>query len=358
MNTAKTDDLRIDNVRQLIAPTILMEQIPLSESAAGFVAEAREQCEAILSGEDDRILAVVGPCSIHDVDAAKEYAARLLELGESVKDDLLLVMRVYFEKPRTTVGWKGLINDPDRNESYEINRGLTIARQLLIDLAEMGVAAGTEFLDTITPQYIADAVSWGAIGARTTESQIHRELASGLSMPVGFKNGTGGNFSIAIDAIQAAQQPHRFLSVTKAGDTAIVATRGNQSCHIILRGGKNTGPNFDEDSVSEIKKALEDRDMDPCIMIDCSHANSDKDFRKQPGVCETIAAQIAAGDTAIRAVMIESNLNEGNQEASPDADDLAYGVSITDACVGWETTVEMVNHLAEAARKRRASFLA
>lgn len=357
MKKAKTDDLRIESLRQLIAPIVLMEQLSMSDKASQFISQSRKECEAILSGQDDRLLAVVGPCSIHDINAALEYAEKLRDLNEKVKDDLLLVMRVYFEKPRTTVGWKGLINDPLMDESYQINKGLTIARKLLLDLAEMGVASGTEFLDTISPQYFADAVAWGAIGARTTESQIHRELASGLSMPVGFKNGTGGNFQIAIDAIMAAQQPHRFLSVTKSGDTAIVATKGNESCHIILRGGK-TGPNYDAQSVAEVRNALEAKNLDPCIMLDCSHANSEKDYKNQPKVCANIAGQIADGDTSIRAVMIESHLNEGNQKGSPDLNSLEYGVSITDSCVNWDTTVEMVEGLATAIRKRRATFIA
>ena len=357
MKKTSTDDLRIDSLRQLIAPIVLMEQLPMSTQAANFISDARKQCEKILSGEDDRLLAVVGPCSIHDIKAAKEYAGRLRGLNEKHGDDLYLVMRVYFEKPRTTVGWKGLINDPLMDESYQINKGLTIARKLLLDLAEEGVASGTEFLDTISPQFIADAVTWGAIGARTTESQIHRELASGLSMPVGFKNGTGGNFQIAIDAIMAAQQPHRFLSVTKSGDTAIVATKGNHTCHIILRGGK-TGPNFDAESVAAVRQALEENDLEPSLMIDCSHANSNKDYRNQPAVCEAIAEQVGGGDTSIRAVMIESHLKEGNQKGSSDPDSLEYGRSITDACVGWETTETMVEELARAVRKRRATFLA
>lgn len=357
MKKAITDDLRIDSLRQLIAPIVLMEQLPMSRQAADLISKSRKQCEEILSGQNDRVLAVVGPCSIHDIKAAKEYAERLKELQAKVEDDVLLVMRVYFEKPRTTVGWKGLINDPLMDESYQINKGLTIARKLLLDLADMGVPSGTEFLDTISPQYIADAVAWGAIGARTTESQIHRELASGLSMPVGFKNGTGGNFQIAIDAIMAAQQPHRFLSVTKSGDSAIVATKGNESCHIILRGGK-TGPNFDAKSVAEVRSALEAKGLDPCIMLDCSHANSEKDYRNQPKVCKNIADQIGDGDTSIRALMIESHLNEGNQKGSSDLDSLEYGVSITDSCVNWETTVEMIEDLAKGVRKRRATFIA
>ena len=351
------DDIRIDSLRQLIAPTVLMEEVPVSPEAAEVVGTARQEIADVLSGKDDRVLAVVGPCSIHDTEAALEYADRLATLKDDVKDDVLLIMRVYFEKPRTTVGWKGLINDPHLDESFDINEGLTIARTLLRDIAEKGVAAGTEFLDTISPQFYADLISWGAIGARTTECQLHRELASGLSMPVGFKNGTGGNFQIAIDAIQSASHPHQFLSVTKSGDSAIVATRGNGTCHIILRGGK-TGPNFGPDSVAEIRHALEGRDMDSALMIDCSHANSEKDFRNQPKVCEAIGQQIAGGDTSIRAVMIESHLNKGAQKISSDLDSLDYGVSVTDSCVGWEATVEMLNQLASDVRKRRATFLA
>ena len=357
MKKTQTDDLRIESLRQLIAPTVLMEQLPLQAKEAEFVAGARSQCESILAGNDNRLLVIMGPCSIHDTEAAEEYAGKLRKLSKKHEDDLFVVMRVYFEKPRTTIGWKGLINDPFMDRSYQINRGLTIARQLLLDLAKKKVPAGTEFLDTISPQYIADAVSWGAIGARTTESQIHRELASGLSMPVGFKNGTGGNFQIAIDAIQAARQPHRFLSVTKSGDSAIVATKGNDTCHIILRGGK-TGPNYDPKSVADVRKALEEKDLDPSIMIDCSHANSRKDYRNQPEVCESIARQIGDGEASIRAVMIESHLKEGNQKSASDPAKLKYGVSITDSCVGWDTTEEMIKDLAKAVRKRRATFLA
>lgn len=351
------DDVRIDSIQQLIAPTILMEQIPVSEEARNTVATARSESEAILRGSDNRILAVVGPCSIHDTKAALEYADRLAKLQEEVKDDVLLVMRVYFEKPRTTVGWKGLINDPDLDQSYQINRGLTTARKLLLDIAEKGLGAGTEFLDTISPQFYADLISWGAIGARTTECQLHRELASGLSMPVGFKNGTEGNFQIAIDAIQASSKPHRFLSVTKAGDSAIVATKGNETCHIILRGGKS-GPNFDGESVAEVRKAMESAGLDPSIMIDCSHANSGKDYKNQPAVCAEIGAQIATGDTSIRSIMIESHLHEGAQKINSDPSELEYGVSVTDSCVSWETTEEMVRQIATDVRKRRATFLA
>ena len=349
-----TDDLRISSLHQLIAPVILMDQLPITDSVAELVADSRRQAEAILSGKDDRLLVVVGPCSIHDPEAALDYARRLKEYGDTVKDDLLLVMRVYFEKPRTTIGWKGLINDPGLDGTFNINRGLHVARKLLIDIAEIGVPAGNEFLDTITPQYYADLVTWGAIGARTTESQVHRELASGLSMPVGFKNGTTGNIQIAIDAIGAASKSHHFLSVTKSGDTAIVETTGNESCHIILRGGTD-GPNYDAESVREARKKLEDSGLPPFLMVDCSHANSLKDFRKEPEVCAELAAQIGNGERAIAATMIESNLHEGNQKMDGDLD---YGVSVTDACVSWETTVEMLDDLATGVRKRRATYLA
>ncbi len=354
--STRLDDLRIESLRQLIAPTILMEELPVPAAAAEVVSSTREEVASVLSGKDDRVLAVVGPCSIHDPEAALEYADRLAELKTKVADDLLLVMRVYFEKPRTTVGWKGLINDPHLDESYDINEGLATARKLLIAIAEKGIGSGTEFLDTISPQFYADLIAWGAIGARTTECQLHRELASGLSMPVGFKNGTGGNFQIAIDAIQAAQQPHRFLSVTKSGDSAIVATKGNEDCHIILRGGK-TGPNYDRESVAEVRKALEANGLEPTLMLDCSHANSGKDYRNQPGVCAESGAQIASGDTWIRAVMIESHRYEGAQKLDSDLSKLEYGVSVTDSCVGWDTTVEMVEQLATDVRKRRATFL-
>ncbi len=351
------DDIRIDSLRQLIAPTILMEEVPVSPEAAEVVSTARQEIADVLSGKDDRLLAIVGPCSIHDTKAALEYADRLAALKADVNDDILLVMRVYFEKPRTTVGWKGLINDPHLDESFDINEGLKTARKLLLDLAEKGISAGTEFLDTISPQFYADLIAWGAIGARTTECQLHRELASGLSMPVGFKNGTEGNVQIAIDAIQSSSQPHRFLSVTKSGDSAIVATKGNDTCHIILRGGKS-GPNFDRESVAAVRKALEAKGMEPSLMLDCSHANSGKDYRNQPGVSAEVGAQIAGGDTSVRAVMIESNLNEGAQKIDSDLSKLDYGVSVTDSCVGWDTTVEMINQLATDVRKRRATFIA
>lgn len=352
------DDLRIASTRQLIPPVILMEELPVSPAAEATVAKAREEVADILAGKDDRVLAIVGPCSIHDPKAALEYADRLAELKDAVAEDVLLVMRVYFEKPRTTVGWKGLINDPHLDESYDINEGLAIARKLLLQIAEKGVAAGTEFLDTISPQFYADLIAWGAIGARTTECQLHRELASGLSMPVGFKNGTSGNYQIAIDAIQAAEKPHRFLSVTKAGDSAIISTRGNETCHIILRGGSAVGTNYDHESIREVRRALEAKGLEPAIMVDCSHANSEKDYRNQPKVCASLCQQISGGDSSIRAIMIESHLKEGAQKIDSDLSKLEYGVSVTDSCVGWETTVEMVKELATAVRKRRATFLA
>lgn len=352
------DDLRIASTRQLIPPVILMEELPVSPSAEATVAQAREEVAGVLSGKDDRILAIVGPCSIHDPEAALEYANRLAALKNEVADDVLLIMRVYFEKPRTTVGWKGLINDPHLDESYDINEGLAIARKLLLQIAEKGIAAGTEFLDTISPQFYADLIAWGAIGARTTECQLHRELASGLSMPVGFKNGTSGNYQIAIDAILAAREPHRFLSVTKAGDSAIIATKGNETCHVILRGGSAVGTNYDHESIREVRLALESKGLEPAIMVDCSHANSSKDYRNQPKVCDSLCQQIGGGDSSIRAVMIESHLKEGSQKLQPDRSLLEYGVSVTDSCVGWETTVEMIHTLANAARRRRATFLA
>jgi len=354
----RLDDLRIASTRQLIPPDLLMEELPVTPAAEATVAEARREIAEILAGRDKRLLVVVGPCSIHDPKAALEYADRLARLKEEVSADLLLLMRVYFEKPRTTVGWKGLINDPHLDESYDINEGLAIARRLLIQIAEKGVAAGTEFLDTISPQFYADLIAWGAIGARTTECQLHRELASGLSMPVGFKNGTSGNFQIAIDAIQAARQPHRFLSVTKAGDTAIIATKGNETCHLILRGGSVTGTDYDHESIREVRQALEATALEPAIMVDCSHANSEKDYRNQPKVCASLCHQIAGGDSSIRAVMIESHLKEGAQKLGPDPSKLEYGVSVTDSCVGWETTVAMVHELAKSVRMRRATFLA
>jgi 3-deoxy-7-phosphoheptulonate synthase len=349
--TTKTDDLRIDAIHPLISPAVLAYQIPLSETAASGVASAREQASAILKGEDDRLLVVVGPCSIHDPEAALEYAAKLKEAAGKYQDDLLIIMRVYFEKPRTTVGWKGLINDPGLNNSFDINRGLRLARELLLKLAEMGMPAGTEFLDAISPQYYADLISWGAIGARTTESQVHRELASGLSMPVGFKNGTGGSIQIALDAIGASSKPHHFLSVTKQGVSAIVTTTGNDSCHLILRGGK-TGPNYLPEDIAPVTARLRETGLPEQLMVDCSHGNSNKDYRNQPKVAEALCEQIAGGSKAIASVMIESNLVEGNQKIS---EDMTYGQSVTDACINWETTVDVLESFAQAVQARRAN---
>lgn len=348
----RTDDLRITGLNPLISPAVLAYYLPLTEQASDLVAVTRREAGAILQGGDDRLLAVVGPCSIHDPGAALEYAEKLKAEAARLKDDLLVIMRVYFEKPRTTVGWKGLINDPALDDSFDINHGLRVARGLLLDLANMGVPAGTEFLDTISPQYIADLIAWGAIGARTTESQVHRELASGLSMPVGFKNGTGGSIQIALDAIQSASRPHHFLSVSKQGVSAIVSTAGNESCHLILRGGK-TGPNYDQASIEEASRMLREQNLPQTVMVDCSHGNSLKDYRNQPMVARSLAHQIAAGCKVITSVMIESNLVEGNQKLTRDVRSLVRGQSITDACLGWDATVETLDELAAAVRKRR-----
>ena len=346
-----TDDVRIAQIRPLIPPALLMEELPASDRARTVVSKGRADVERVLRGEDDRLLVVVGPCSIHDPKAAREFGSLAAGAIGKFGDDLMIVMRVYFEKPRTTVGWKGLINDPGLDESFNINRGLREARGLLLDLAERGVPAGTEFLDTITPQFIADLVSWGAIGARTTESQVHRELASGLSMPVGFKNATDGGMQVAVDAVWAARDPHVFLSVTKQGISAIVRTQGNDRCHIILRGGQD-GPNYDEVSVAAALDRLRASKLPPRLMIDCSHANSGKDHRRQPAVASSIAAQIAAGNREIFGVMLESNLVAGRQRLG-DGTDLTYGQSVTDACMDWAMTEPVLDTLAEAVRKRR-----
>ncbi|MEI8037983.1 MAG: 3-deoxy-7-phosphoheptulonate synthase [Verrucomicrobiota bacterium] len=352
MTRHRTDDLRITGLNPLISPAVLAYYLPLTEPASELVASARAQADAILRGEDDRLLAVVGPCSIHDPAAALEYAAKLKVVAEQLQDDVLVMMRVYFEKPRTTVGWKGLINDPNLDDSFDINHGLRVARGLLLNLANMGMPAGTEFLDTISPQYIADLIAWGAIGARTTESQIHRELASGLSMPVGFKNGTGGSIQIALDAIQSASHPHHFLSVTKQGVSAIFSTAGNASCHLILRGGKS-GPNYDPASIAKAAAMLRAQHLTESVMVDCSHGNSLKDFHNQPLVARDLAGQIAAGCRVITSVMIESNLVEGNQKLAGDLASLTYGQSVTDACIGWNETLDTLDVLAAAVRARR-----
>ena len=346
-----TDDLRIEKIRPLIPPAILMEDLPLTEAASTTVAESRVAIARCLRGHDDRLVVVVGPCSIHDVAAAREYAQRLRGLATQLADALMVVMRVYFEKPRTTVGWKGLINDPHLDGTFKVNDGLHLARSLLLDLAEMGLPSGCEFLDTITPQYIADLVSWGAIGARTTESQVHRELASGLSVPVGFKNGTDGNVQIAIDAVHAASHPHQFLSVTKQGLSAIVATRGNPDCHIILR-GSSKGANYQAEAVARAVGELERAGLPPQLMVDCSHGNSRKDPKNQPAVAGDLGAQIRGGSRAVTGVMIESHLVGGRQDRAPGRA-LVYGQSITDACLAWDDTVPVLQALAEAVRERR-----
>ena len=346
-----TDDLRITGLRPLLPPAILMEELPITEAASTMVSDVRARADAILRGRDDRLLVVVGPCSIHDIDAALEYGELLGAAIQKHERELLIVMRVYFEKPRTTVGWKGLINDPHLDDSFDINTGLRLARKLLLELNNRGVAAGSEFLDTITPQFIADLIAWGAIGARTTESQVHRELASGMSMPIGFKNGTDGNTQIAIDAIGAARHPHRFLSVTKQGISAIVETRGNDACHIILRGGDG-GPNYGAAAVADAHRKLRAAAVNDRIMVDCSHGNSGKDYSKQPLVVADLSEQIGGGAEAIFGVMIESHLRAGRQQHKGGGE-LEYGKSITDACVSWEMTGPMLERLAAAVRARR-----
>jgi 3-deoxy-7-phosphoheptulonate synthase len=348
----RTDDLRIERLRPLLPPAILLEEIPLTEQASTVVWEAREAAARILHKKDDRLLVVVGPCSIHDPDAALEYGARLKSTAVRRGADLHIVMRVYFEKPRTTVGWKGLINDPHIDETYDINQGLRVARRLLADLAALGMPAGTEYLDTISPQFIADLVAWGAIGARTTESQVHRELASGLSMPVGFKNGTGGSIQLAVDAVRSARHPHHFLSVTKQGIAAIVATTGNEDCHLILRGA-STGPNHDAETVARSAALLRDAGAPEAIMVDFSHGNSRKDHTRQIEVARDVAGQIASGTGAIIGAMIESHLIAGRQDWSG-REEAVYGQSITDACVGWDETVTILELLADAVQARRA----
>jgi 3-deoxy-7-phosphoheptulonate synthase len=349
----KTRDLRIDRIQPLLPPAILIDEQPLSEKGSLMITRAREEVSDILAGRSDRLLVVVGPCSVHDPDAAQEYARRLRKMADDLAPDLYIVMRVYFEKPRTTVGWKGLINDPHLDGSFAINVGLRRGRRFLLDLAEIGLPAGCEFLDPISPQFITDLVTWGAIGARTTESQVHRELASGLSMPVGFKNGTDGGVQIAIDAVRAAAHPHSFLGVTEQGLAGIVSTRGNSDCHVILRGGQS-GPNYDAASVGKVLAALHAAGVPPRLMIDTSHGNSEKDYRRQPQVAKDIAAQVAGGERGIIGVLMESFLVEGRQDLTDPAR-LVYGQSITDACLSWEMTVPVLRELADAVRARRAS---
>ena len=341
----KTDDVRINAIHELLPPLAHLYELPISDAATELVVQTRQEIADLVHGKDNRLLVIIGPCSIHDPKAAIEYAQRLLPLRQKYAKELLIVMRVYFEKPRTTVGWKGLINDPHLNGTFDINFGLRQARKLLLELNNMGMPASTEFLDMITPQYYADLISWGAIGARTTESQVHRELSSGLSCPVGFKNGTDGNLKIAIDAIGAANHPHHFLSVTKTGHSAIVHTSGNPDCHVILRGGKE--PNYDSSHVKAAAQQLTQAGVTPKLMVDFSHANSRKDYKRQMEVAEDVAQQICNGEQNIMGVMVESHLVEGRQNQP-----VTYGQSITDACIGWDSTEQLLALLAEANRIR------
>jgi 3-deoxy-7-phosphoheptulonate synthase len=349
------DDVRIREIKELAPPSQIMDEFPSSAHTAEVTFAARSAIHRILHGADDRLLVVVGPCSIHDTAAAMEYAHKLKAQADRLQHELLVVMRVYFEKPRTTVGWKGLINDPYMDDSFKINEGLRLARKLLRDINELGLPAGTEFLDMITPQYIGDLIAWGAIGARTTESQVHRQLASGLSCPVGFKNGTEGDVRIAIDAIKAAAAPHHFLSVTKAGHSAIVSTAGNEDCHIILRGGKE--PNYDAASIDEACRKLAAAGVPAKLVVDFSHGNSRKQYALQIEVGKDIAGQLAAGEERIMGIMCESHLVEGRQDLLP-GKPLEYGKSITDACIGWDATVGLLDTLAEGVRQRRAKVAA
>ena len=347
----QTDDLRITQVRPLLPPAILLEEIPITERASNVVANTRRAIADVIRGRDSRLVVVVGPCSIHDTSAALDYANRLRPAVDRYADDLILVMRTYFEKPRTSVGWKGLINDPDLDESYHINKGLRLARKLLVDVNNLGVPTASEFLDTQIPQFIADLTAWVAIGARTTESQVHRELASGLSMPVGFKNSTDGNTQTAVDAVLSARSPHLFPSVTKQGVSAIFQTSGNDTCHIILRGGSRTGPNFDADHVQEVCKRLHTRGLTETVMIDCSHGNSQKDHLRQAEVAQAIGQQVAGGSWQVFGAMLESHLVEGRQDYKPGVPSV-YGQSITDACISWDQTEPLLAQLAKARRTR------
>ena len=346
----RTDDVRVKEIKELVPPAHVLREFPISEKAAKLTYETREAIHRVLHGADDRLLVIMGPCSIHDAKAAKEYAGRLKAEKDRHAADLVVVMRVYFEKPRTTVGWKGLINDPRLDGSFSINEGLRIGRQLLLDLNDIGVPVGCEFLDMITPQYIADLVAWGAIGARTTESQIHRELASGLSCPVGFKNGTDGNVRVAVEAIRAARAPHHFLSVTKAGHSAIVSTAGNEDCHIILRGGAK--PNYDAASVDAAARSLAEAGVPARLMVDFSHGNSSKKPERQVDVGRDVAGQIAGGEARIIGVMVESHLKAGRQDLVS-GKELIYGMSITDGCIGWEESRKLLGVLADAVSQRR-----
>jgi 3-deoxy-7-phosphoheptulonate synthase len=346
------DDLRIADMRPLLPPAILIEEIPLSEQALTTIDRGREASANILHGRDDRLLVICGPCSIHDPVAALDYAQWLREAAAPYQDDLLVMMRTYFEKPRTVIGWKGLLNDPFIDGTFHINQGLRIGRKFLRDVCELGLPTATEFLDTINPQFLADAISWAAIGARTTESQIHRELASGLSMPIGFKNGTSGNLHIAIDAVRSARESHWFPSVTRQGVTAIFKTTGNPDAHIILRGGARTGPNFDAESVQSAVDNLAQHDLPPYLIVDCSHGNSQKDHNRQSEVADNLADQLEAGQSGIAGVMLESFLSEGRQDYDPAGENI-YGKSITDACIGPDATQHILERLATAVQRRR-----
>ncbi|MDA8370861.1 MAG: 3-deoxy-7-phosphoheptulonate synthase [Nocardiopsaceae bacterium] len=346
-----TNDTRVVSYQPLVAPQDILAELPMGPERTALVEDARADVKRVLDGTDDRLLVIVGPCSVHDPGAALDYAHRLKEFIPSVEGELYVVMRVYFEKPRTTLGWKGLINDPGLDESYDVHRGLRTARKLLLDIGSMGVPSGTEFLDPITPQYIADAVTWGAIGARTTESQVHRQLGSGLSMPVGFKNGTDGDVQVAVDACGASSASHTFFGVDPAGTGSVVVTSGNPDCHVILRGGRS-GPNFDAAGVGAALDVIEAAGLPRRLMIDASHANSGKDHKRQPGVAQAIAAQVAEGQKGIIGVMLESFIAEGAQQLDDPAA-LTYGQSITDKCMGWETTEGVLEGLAEAVRRRR-----
>ncbi|HEY8550693.1 MAG TPA: 3-deoxy-7-phosphoheptulonate synthase [Vicinamibacterales bacterium] len=349
----RIDDLRITQVRPLIPPAILLEEIPITERASNVVANTRQAIANVLAGANDRLVVIVGPCSIHDTQAALEYAQRLLPLAERYRNELIVVMRTYFEKPRTSVGWKGLINDPDLDGSFHINKGLRLARTLLLQVNDMGLPTASEFLDTQIPQFIADLTSWVAIGARTTESQVHRELASGLSMPVGFKNSTDGTTQTAVDAVLSARSPHLFPSVTKQGVSAIFETSGNDTCHVILRGGSRTGPNYSAERVAEVCAQLAARGLRQTVMIDCSHGNSQKDHRRQIEVAKAVADQIAGGSREIFGLMLESHLVEGRQDYVPGRE-AVHGQSITDACISFEQTEPLLERFAEAQQQRAA----
>ena len=345
----QTDDIRISGMQELLPPESLMEDQPISESSSKLVFESRNKISQIINQNDDRLIVVVGPCSIHDPKAALDYAGNLFEASKKYEETLQIIMRVYFEKPRTTVGWKGLINDPDLDNSFNINKGISLARQLLRDLNDLGICAGTEFLDVITPQYLADLVSWGAIGARTTESQVHRELASGMSCPIGFKNTTEGDIKVAVDALKSAKMPHMFLSVTKEGRSAVFSSSGNEDCHVILRGGNE--PNYEPEHIDATSNLLTESDLRASMMVDMSHGNSSKQHKKQIDVCKNICNQLSSGERRITGVMIESNLIEGNQSIT-NKKDLVYGQSITDACLSWQDTEGCLESLSEATLKR------